>query len=161
MHARRIVQPELVTEPRIVAAEDLAQPVEGKPDRTGVQAVGERNQVKRDRYPQVDFQRHGGGFDHRVAAEQSDALSGLDQHAVGEGIVAVVRDASARHDLLPTIPQPGLGEIVFRLQEEMLFQIISCRQAVLANVVLGGDRNEMKLPELAKPDVGRLDRAEN
>ena len=64
-----------------------------------------------------------------------------------------MRDASARHGLLPTVPQPGLGEVIFRLQENMLFQIVMRRQAVLPDVVLGDDGNEMKLPELSKPDV--------
>ena len=36
--ARRIVQPELVAEPWIFAAEDLAQPIEDQTDRTGAAA---------------------------------------------------------------------------------------------------------------------------
>ena len=42
----------------------------------------------------------------------------------------------------------------------MLFQIVAGRQAVLADIVLRGDGNEMKLPEPLKPDVGRLGGAE-
>src|SRR5580692_725745 len=42
----------------------------------------------------------------------------------------------------------------------MLFQVISCRQAVLLDIVLCGDWNEMELPELSKPDVRRLGRTE-
>ena len=66
-----------------------------------------------------------------------------------------MRDASARYNLMPAIPEPGPGEVIFRLQEAMLFQVVARRQAVLPDVVLYGDRNEMKLPELSKPDAGR------
>src|SRR5256885_8943090 len=98
--ARRVVQPEFVAEPRIVAAENVAQPVEYEADRAGVQPVGERDQINRNRNPQVEFQRHGARLHQRVAGEQSYPLPRLDQHAVGEGVVAVMRDTSARYNLL-------------------------------------------------------------
>ena len=39
-------------------------------------------------------------------------------------------DASARQSLLPAIPQPGFGHIVFRLNKEMLFQVLVKVRAV-------------------------------
>src|SRR5450756_1806977 len=70
-----------------------------------------------------------------------------------------MRDAPARHELLPAVPQPGPGEVVFRLQENMLFQVVARRQAMLADIVLRGDGKEMELPKPSKPDVRGFGRA--
>ena len=143
--ARRVVQLELVAEPRIVAAEDVAEPVEDETNRAGLQALGQREQEKRNRNPHADFQRHRAGLDQRVAAKQPNAVARFHHHAVGKRVVAVVRDASARRRLLPTIPQPGFAKVIFGLDEKMLFQIVGRRQPVVADVVLRDDGNEVKL----------------
>ena len=101
----------------------------------------------------VVTKQHEGGLDEHVGAEQSDPLSGLDQHGVGKRVVAIMCDASARRCVLPAIPHTGLSEVVFRLDEKMLFQVGARRQSVVLDIVSRDDGNEMKMTEFPELNV--------
>src|SRR5262249_6097620 len=120
----------------------------------GIQPLRKRDQIKRNGNPQTDFQGHGTGFRKRVATQHPYSKARLHQHAVSKGVVAVMDDASTRGGLLPTIPQPGLREIVVGLNEEVLLQVVPSRQAMVVDILFRGDGNEMKLAELSEPNVG-------
>jgi hypothetical protein len=63
-------------------------------------------------------------------------------------------DTPARHSVLPAFPHACFRRVVFGLQEEVSFQIVARRQAMLLNVLLRNDWNEVELPELPELDVG-------
>ena len=65
-----------------------------------------------------------------------------------------MRDAAPRNGLLPIIPQPVSGDIIFRLNEDVLFQIVSRRQAVALNIFFRDNGNEMKLTQLSESNIG-------
>src|SRR5664279_2428285 len=150
--ARRIVQLGLVAEPRIVAAEDAGEPIEYETDRSGAQTLGLRKQKKWNRNPQTEFERHEAGLNEGVGAKQPNAMPRFHQHAVSKRIVAMVRDAPARRRLLPAIPKPRSRGVIFGLDEKMVFEIIAGRQPAIPDIVLGDDRNEVKLAQPSELD---------
>src|SRR5215813_5297166 len=72
--ARRIIQFELVVEPRILVAENVTEPIEHETDRTSIQTFRERDQVKRNGNPEAHVQRYNTRLDQGVATKQPNSV---------------------------------------------------------------------------------------